>query len=71
MRFIDYIDYLLCVMLYLVVCGEGFVMIQEILDVYGILKNYLMKVVQQFGELGWVDIVCGCNGGLWLFVDLL
>ncbi|MGS0892219.1 Rrf2 family transcriptional regulator [Burkholderia stagnalis] len=67
MRLTDYTDYSLRVMLYLAVRGEGLATIQEISDAYGISKNHLMKVVQQLGELGWVDTVRGRNGGLRLF----
>ncbi|RKU03165.1 Rrf2 family transcriptional regulator [Burkholderia sp. Nafp2/4-1b] len=71
MRLTDYTDYSLRVMLYLAVRGEGLATIQEISDAYGISKNHLMKVVQQLGELGWVDTVRGRNGGLRLFPDSL
>ncbi|HHT8854043.1 TPA: Rrf2 family transcriptional regulator [Burkholderia cenocepacia] len=71
MRLTDYTDYSLRVMLYLAVRGEGLATIQEISDAYGISKNHLMKVVQQLGELGWVDTVRGRNGGLRLFADSL
>ncbi|WP_269506303.1 Rrf2 family transcriptional regulator [Burkholderia sp. IMCC1007] len=67
MRLTDYTDYSLRVMLYLAVRGDGLATIQEISDAYGISKNHLMKVVQQLGELGWVDTVRGRNGGLRLF----
>ncbi|MGR3905462.1 Rrf2 family transcriptional regulator [Burkholderia sp. SR8] len=71
MRLTDYTDYSLRVMLYLAVRGEGLATIQEISDAYGISKNHLMKVVQQLGELGWVDTVRGRNGGLRLFSESL
>lgn len=71
MRLTDYTDYSLRVMLYLAVRGEGLATIQEISDAYGISKNHLMKVVQQLGELGWVDTVRGRNGGLRLFPESL
>ncbi|AOI65792.1 Rrf2 family transcriptional regulator [Burkholderia territorii] len=71
MRLTDYTDYSLRVMLYLAVRGEGLATIQEISDAYGISKNHLMKVVQQLGELGWVDTVRGRNGGLRLFRESL
>jgi Rrf2 family nitric oxide-sensitive transcriptional repressor len=71
MRLTDYTDYSLRVMLYLAVRGDGLATIQEISDAYGISKNHLMKVVQQLGELGWVDTVRGRNGGLRLFPDSL
>ncbi|WP_179404680.1 Rrf2 family transcriptional regulator [Burkholderia guangdongensis] len=69
MRLTDYTDYSLRVMLYLAVRGEGLATIQEISDAYGISKNHLMKVVQQLGELGWVETVRGRNGGLRLHPD--
>jgi Rrf2 family transcriptional regulator, nitric oxide-sensitive transcriptional repressor len=64
MRLTDYTDYSLRVLLYLAVRGEGLSTIQDISDSYGISKNHLMKVVQQLGELGWVETVRGRNGGL-------
>ncbi|WP_345813907.1 Rrf2 family transcriptional regulator [Paraburkholderia sp. PREW-6R] len=64
MRLTDYTDYSLRVLLFLAVRGEGLSTIQEISDAYDISKNHLMKVVQQLGELGWVETVRGRNGGL-------
>ncbi len=64
MRLTDYTDYSLRVMLYLAIAREGLVTIQEISDAYGISKNHLMKIVQQLGELGWVETVRGRHGGL-------
>ncbi|WNC88280.1 Rrf2 family transcriptional regulator [Paraburkholderia sp. FT54] len=64
MRLTDYTDYSLRVLLYLAVRGSGLSTIQDISDAYGISKNHLMKVVQQLGELGWVETVRGRNGGL-------
>ena len=64
MRLTDYTDYSLRVLLYLAVRGGGLSTIQDISDAYGISKNHLMKVVQQLGELGWVETVRGRNGGL-------
>ena len=64
MRLTDYTDYALRVLLYLSVRPSGLSTIQEISDAYGISKNHLMKIVQQLGELGWVETVRGRNGGL-------
>ncbi|RDK03746.1 Rrf2 family transcriptional regulator [Paraburkholderia lacunae] len=64
MRLTDYTDYSLRVLLYLAVRGEGLSTIQDISEAYGISRNHLMKVVQQLGELGWVETVRGRNGGL-------
>ncbi|EEA00087.1 transcriptional regulator, BadM/Rrf2 family [Burkholderia sp. H160] len=64
MRLTDYTDYALRVLLYLAVRGEGLSTIHDISQAYGISKNHLMKVVQQLGELGWVETVRGRNGGL-------
>ncbi|RKF33593.1 Rrf2 family transcriptional regulator [Paraburkholderia fungorum] len=64
MRLTDYTDYSVRVLLYLCVRGDGLSTIQDISDAYGISKNHLMKVVQQLGELGWVETVRGRNGGL-------
>jgi Rrf2 family transcriptional regulator, nitric oxide-sensitive transcriptional repressor len=64
MRLTDYTDYSLRVLIYLSVRPSGLSTIQEISDAYGISKNHLMKIVQQLGELGWVETVRGRNGGL-------
>ncbi|MBC8748098.1 MULTISPECIES: Rrf2 family transcriptional regulator [Paraburkholderia] len=64
MRLTDYTDYALRVLVYLAVRGDGLSTIHEISQAYGISKNHLMKVVQQLGELGWVETVRGRNGGL-------
>ncbi|MDR5779635.1 Rrf2 family transcriptional regulator [Caballeronia sp. LZ065] len=64
MRLTDYTDYALRVLLYLSVRPAGLATIQEISDAYGVSKNHLMKIVQQLGELGWVETVRGRNGGL-------
>ena len=64
MRLTDYTDYALRVMLFLAVRPNGLSTIQDISDAYGISKNHLMKVVQQLGELGWIDTVRGRHGGL-------
>lgn len=64
MRLTDYTDYSLRVMFFLAVSGEGLATIQDISTAYGISKNHLMKVVQQLGELGWVETTRGRNGGL-------
>jgi Rrf2 family transcriptional regulator, nitric oxide-sensitive transcriptional repressor len=64
MRLTDYTDYALRVLLYLSVRPAGLSTIQEISEAYGISKNHLMKIVQQLGELGWVETVRGRNGGL-------
>ncbi|SAK70039.1 Rrf2 family transcriptional regulator [Caballeronia catudaia] len=64
MRLTDYTDYALRALLYLSVRPSGLSTIQEISDAFGISKNHLMKIVQQLGELGWVETVRGRNGGL-------
>jgi len=64
MRLTDYTDYSLRVMLYLALKRDALVTIQEISDAYGISKNHLMKVVQQLGEIGWVQTIRGRHGGL-------
>jgi len=64
MRLTDYTDYSLRVMLYLAIKRDALVTIQEISDAYGISKNHLMKIVQQLGELGWVETNRGRHGGL-------
>ena len=71
MRLTDYTDYALRVLLYLAVRGDGLSTIQDVSQAYGISKNHLMKVVQQLGELGWVETVRGRNGGLRLSAQSL
>ena len=64
MRLTDYTDYSLRVLLYLALKRDALVTIQEISDAYGISKNHLMKIVQQLGEIGWVETIRGRHGGL-------
>ncbi|WP_248319963.1 MULTISPECIES: Rrf2 family transcriptional regulator [unclassified Caballeronia] len=64
MRLTDYTDYALRVLLYLSVRPARLSTIREISDAYGISKNHLMKIVQQLGDLGWVETVRGRHGGL-------
>jgi Rrf2 family nitric oxide-sensitive transcriptional repressor len=64
MRLTDYTDYTLRVLLYLAVRPSRLSTIGEISEAYGISRNHLMKIVQQLGELGWVETVRGRHGGL-------
>ncbi|WP_250534158.1 Rrf2 family transcriptional regulator [Caballeronia sp. AZ10_KS36] len=64
MQLTDYTDYALRVLLYLSVRPARLSTIREISDAYGISKNHLMKIVQQLGNLGWVETVRGRHGGL-------
>ncbi|WP_250472467.1 Rrf2 family transcriptional regulator [Caballeronia sp. GAFFF1] len=70
MRLTDYTDYALRVLLYLSVRPARLSTIREISDAYGISKNHLMKIVQQLGDLGWVETVRGRHGGLRLAARL-
>jgi Rrf2 family nitric oxide-sensitive transcriptional repressor len=57
-------DYALRVLLYLSAHPTRQVSTGEISEAYGISKNHLVRVVQELGKLGYVDVRPGRSGGL-------
>lgn len=57
-------DYSLRVLLYLSAHQGRQVSTAEISDAYGISKNHLVRVVQELGKHGYVDVRPGRSGGL-------
>ncbi len=64
MRLTTYSDYAFRALIYLAVRGDEPCTIQEMADHYGISRNHLMKVVQQLGQLGYVETTRGRGGGI-------
>lgn len=64
MRLTAYTDYAFRVLIFLALRGDAGATIQDIADHYGISRNHLMKVVQQLGQLGYVQTTRGRGGGL-------
>jgi Rrf2 family nitric oxide-sensitive transcriptional repressor len=57
-------DYSLRVLIYLSVHRDALATIPQIAAAYGISRGHLMKVVQELGQLGYVETVRGRGGGL-------
>ena len=57
-------DYSLRVLLYLSAHGDRLVSTGEISEAYGISKHHLVRVVQELGKHGSVDVRPGRSGGL-------
>lgn len=69
MRLTTYTDYALRTLMYLAINRDRLVTIQDIVDLHGIAKNHLTKVVHHLGQLGIIETVRGRNGGLKLGRD--
>lgn len=69
MRLTSYTDYAFRVLIFLALRREAGSTIQEIAEHYAISRNHLMKVVQQLGQLGYVETTRGRGGGLRLAVE--
>jgi len=68
MRLTMYTDYALRVLIYLTLkyrSGEK-ATIQEIAESYGISRNHLMKIVNEFSQRGIIETARGRAGGAWL-----
>lgn len=62
-------DYSLRVLMFLATSREELATIPQIAGAYGISRTHLMKVVQQLGQLGYVETLRGRGGGLRLAMD--
>jgi Rrf2 family nitric oxide-sensitive transcriptional repressor len=69
MQLTQHSDYSLRVLIYLAVHRAELAKIPEIAAAYGISRTHLMKVVQNLGQLGYVETVRGRGGGLRLALD--
>ena len=64
MRLTYHADYSLRLLLYLALKPGEVVTVGEVSAAYGISRNHLVKVAQQLGRLGYVEILRGKTGGL-------
>lgn len=64
MRLTTYTDYAFRTLIFLALRRDEGCTIQELADTYGISRNHLMKVVQQLGQLGYVETTRGRGGGI-------
>ena len=66
MRLTTYTDYAFRTLIFLALQKETDkgCTIQDLADSYGISRNHLMKVVQQLGQLGYVETTRGRGGGI-------
>jgi Rrf2 family nitric oxide-sensitive transcriptional repressor len=69
MRLTYHADYSLRLLLYLGLKPGAVVTVGEVSASYGISRNHLVKVAQQLGKLGYVEILRGKAGGLRLALD--
>ena len=66
MKLTNYSDYALRSLIYLAVKPDPQVLanISDIADSYQISKSHLTKIIQQLGQLGYVETIRGKNGGI-------
>ncbi len=64
MRLTTYTDYTLRTLMYLGVCGEARVTIEDIATAYGISRNHLTKIVHELGRDGYLETSRGRGGGI-------
>jgi Rrf2 family nitric oxide-sensitive transcriptional repressor len=57
-------DFALRVLIYVGLKDGKLTTIKEIAQTFGISKAHLMKVVNDLGQKGYLDTVCGRNGGI-------
>ena len=69
MRVTKHTDYALRVLIYLGTRNGGRVTTQSMADAFQISTSHLQKVVRALGELGYVALYRGVNGGVELIVD--
>lgn len=64
MRLTQYSDLGFRLMMYLTMCNNKLVTIQEVSDRFAISKNHLVKISHQLTKVGLVESVRGRNGGV-------
>lgn len=64
MQLTTFTDYSLRVLIYVGLCQDRLVTIDEVADRYGISRNHVMKVVSRLGRLGYLETVRGNRGGM-------
>lgn len=57
-------DYSLRMLMYLGLRRDEVVPISEISDAYGVSKHYLLKVMNELAQLGYIEALRGRNGGV-------
>ena len=71
MKLTDYSDYALRSLIYLAVKPDpqALANISDIADSYQISKSHLTKIIQQLGQLDYIETIRGKNGGIRLAKD--
>lgn len=64
MKLTQYSDLGFRLMMYLAMCADKLVTIQEVSDRFGISKNHLVKISHQLTKVGLIESVRGRNGGV-------
>jgi Rrf2 family transcriptional regulator, nitric oxide-sensitive transcriptional repressor len=64
MNLTQFTDYALRTLIYVGLHEAGRPSIKDVSDAFGISRNHLLKVVQQLGQLGFLETTRGRNGGL-------
>ena len=64
MQLTKFTDYSIRVLTYVAVTNpEQLSQISQVCEAYNISKNHVMKVVQELGQLGYLETIRGKNGG--------
>ncbi|BAK83565.1 Rrf2 family transcriptional regulator [Komagataeibacter medellinensis] len=64
MRLTLHTDYALRTLIYLGIHTDHLTFIREVVGVYGISENHLVKIIHRLGQAGFFKTVRGRNGGL-------
>jgi len=64
MKLTQYSDLGFRLMMYLAICTDKLVTLQEVSDRFAISKNHLVKISHELTKIGLIESVRGRNGGV-------